>query len=317
MGRFMPEIALHAKTVSRTEIVWVALGLTLLAMLAPAPLYVVAVSALGLPHVLWEMAWLRQTLAGRLPAAWWLCAGAVVLLQAVARLGSWRGWLDASAAVTLDMFTLAALALTVVLARRQLVRPWRTLGSAALMAGGLIAAVYADAVFSTLALLSIAHNFTPLALVPDGATLSQRPALATRPVLLALFALPCGLAVAALGWDAFAGGAALDAGLYQPSELRWLAQFDERIASLLPALVLAQCLHYYSVIRLLPQSLESGAWRMDFKKAAIWGSAALAAYFALDFKEARGLYAIAAGAHAWLEWPVMLLAISGIHAQRR
>lgn len=313
----MPETALNAKTVSRTEIVWVALGLTLLAMLAPAPLYVVAVSAFGLPHVLWEMAWLRQTLAGRLPAAWWLCAGAVVLLQAVARLGSWRGWLDASAAVTLDMFTLAALALTVVLARRQLVQPWRTLGSAALMAGGLIAAVYADAVFSTLALLSIAHNFTPLALVPSGAALSQRPALTTRPVLLALFALPCGLAVAALGWDAFAGGAALDAGVYQPAELRWLAQFDQRIAALLPALVLAQCLHYYSVIRLLPQSLESGAWRMDLKKTAIWGSAALAAYFVLDFKEARGLYAIAAGAHAWIEWPVMLLAIGGIHAQRR
>lgn len=313
----MPETALNAKTVSRTEIVWVALGLTLLAMLAPAPLYVVAVSAFGLPHVLWEMAWLRQTLAGRLPAAWWLCAGAVVLLQAVARLGSWRGWLDASAAVTLDMFTLAALALTVVLARRQLVQPWRTLGSAALMAGGLIAAVYADAVFSTLALLSIAHNFTPLALVPSGAALSQRPALTTRPVLLALFALPCGLAVAALGWDAFAGGAALDAGVYQPAELRWLAQFDQRIAALLPALVLAQCLHYYSVIRLLPQSLESGAWRMDLKKTAIWGSAALAAYFVLDFKEARGLYAIAAGAHAWIEWPVILLAIGGIHAQRR
>lgn len=303
-------------TVSRIEIAVAAVGLTLLAVMAPAPLYVVAVSAFSLPHVLWEMAWLRQTLAGRLPAAWWLCAGAVVLLQAAARLGSWRGWLDASAAVTLDMFTLAALALTVVLARRLLVRPWLTLGSAVLMAGGLIAAVYADAVFSTLALLSIAHNFTPLALAPAGATLSRHP---LRPMLLALFALPCGLILMtlAVGWlGAPVSNAAPDFGIYQPSELRWLAQFDARIASLLPALVLAQCLHYYSVIRLLPQSLGPGEWRMDFKGAAVLGSAALAAYFALDFKDARGLYAIAAGAHAWIEWPVMLLVMGGARAQR-
>lgn len=306
----MPEAKI--KMVSHIEIAVVGLGLMLLAVMAPALLYVVAVSAFGLPHVLWEMAWLRKTLAGRLPVAWWTCAGTVVMLQAGSRLGSWLGWLDSSVVVLLDLFTLAALVLTVVLVRKLLIRPRLTLAGAMLMAGGLMVAVHAGAVFTALALLSIAHNFTPLVLAPTGARIAQRP---LRPLLLALFFLPLGLVVAILifWWlgtpvnDAASGFA-----VYQPSELLWLQRFDERIASMLPALVLAQCLHYYSVIRLLPQSFEPGKWQMDFKWAALLGSAALAAYFALDFKDARGLYAIAAGAHAWIEWPVMLLVMGGV-----
>lgn len=37
----------------------------------------------------------------------------------------------------------------------------------------------------------------------------------------------------------------------------------------------------------------------------------LAAFFVVDYPAARGVYAVAAGMHAWLEWPVLLMAWLG------
>mgnify|MGYP006274696433 CR=1 FL=1 len=88
--------------------------------------------------------------------------------------------------------------------------------------------------------------------------------------------------------------------------------------ALLSAVALAQVLHYYCVIRLLPAAEARRSGRAMLSPgacaAALAATAALAAYFWADPAAARGLYAVAAGAHAWLEWPVLLMAWLGAAA---
>jgi hypothetical protein len=45
---------------------------------------------------------------------------------------------------------------------------------------------------------------------------------------------------------------------------------------------------------------------------AVSASVLLMLYFLADFKAARQLYAVAAGFHAWLEFPLILLLFSGL-----
>ena len=74
--------------------------------------------------------------------------------------------------------------------------------------------------------------------------------------------------------------------------------------------MLAQCLHYYCVLRLLPSTLSATVSR-QWQIGAIAASLALTLYFFHDFTAARQLYAVAAGAHAWIELPLMLLLLGG------
>ena len=48
---------------------------------------------------------------------------------------------------------------------------------------------------------------------------------------------------------------------------------------------------------------------------ALAASLLLSLYFIYDFTQARQLYAVAAGIHAWLEWPLIALLLV-LHTQR-
>jgi hypothetical protein len=100
-----------------------------------------------------------------------------------------------------------------------------------------------------------------------------------------------------------------------PSEAKWLQQHAPQWASgLLSAVILAQCLHYYSVLRLMPTTLAAQpplklvglAWQYW----ALAASLLLSLYFIYDFTQARQLYAVAAGIHAWLELPLIALLLT-------
>jgi hypothetical protein len=295
---------------SCTELVLVGLGLSLLASFMPLILYLFALMLFGLPHVLWEFNWVRQTYGAKVPTALWWSWGIILGLQASVRLAVWLGWIDAELSLYTDMFSLLALLLVVllVLMRTSSRLPFFRLSVLMAVGSGLIATLYTQNIVAVLVILAIAHNFTPLLLVPASQHFAQLP---SRRVLLSLFSLP----LLILGLSVAISLPAADSDLWMPSEAQWLQQYAPQWASgLLSAVILAQCLHYYSVLRLMPSTL---AIQVPLKIAGLawqwWAltlSTPLSIYFLYDFTQARQLYAVAAGIHAWLELPLIALLLT-------
>ncbi|GAA5184521.1 hypothetical protein GCM10025771_38770 [Niveibacterium umoris] len=291
------------------ESAWIALAavLGLLALWQPQGLYLFALALFGLPHVLWELAWVRQVWGAALPRMLWMPLLGVLTMQALARFGLWSGRLDAATAAACDAASLAVCLFVTVFMTPRLPRPRRYAFVAVGLAvpAGLIAVADTPYVVGVLAALAIAHNFTPLGLMPSDARIGRWPA---RPLLGVMFLAPllcCGLL-----WGAHSGVAT---GSTPPSEIGWLqGRSTQLAAAALPALVWAQCLHYLSVLYLMPRAIGP-AWRgLPMRPLALLLCAGLSLYFFTDYKSARGLYAVAAGVHAWLEWPLILLGVAGL-----
>lgn len=171
----------------RLQHLWlpVAAALGALALWQPAALYLVALAVFGLPHVMWEMAWVWPLWRDRVPRLVWVGLLAALLLQAAARLGLWFGRIDAPTASACDAATLA-LALLATLGLAPRLSAGRRLLFVAVALGLPIALLWlADTpqVLGVLAVLAIAHNFTPVALAPAHARIGAWPA---RQVLLAV-----------------------------------------------------------------------------------------------------------------------------------
>lgn len=175
-------------------------------------------------------------------------------------------------------------------------------------------------VLHALLVLAILHNFTPLAMVWDmRREQPHNPVVRTLAwAVSGLFLLP--LLVAFSGWSGAFSPTAL--GMQMPLlEAQWPPPWGGvQRSAVLSAIVLAQCLHYYCMIVLLPRAEQQRSGQSVLPRGlrlATWATAALmAAYYAADHASARQLYAIAAGIHAWLEWPVLLMALLGCAGQR-
>ncbi len=132
-----------------------------------------------------------------------------------------------------------------------------------------------------------------------------------------LFVLP--LLVVGSGWT---GGAMLPFGAASLRLLEgqllygWGGDYRQ---ALLSAIVLAQCLHYYCVIYLLPraevQRVGKAVMSSQMQLGALAAASLMLAYYVSDYGAARKLYAVAAGAHAWLEWPVLRMALLSMSGQ--
>lgn len=312
------ELTPVCRSVTRAELIAVGSVLSVMAAVAPLPLYVSALAIFGLPHVLWEMNWIWRTYERSLPMLGVMTLFAILLLQAVARLGTWRGVVPANTTMVVDVMTLTLLTFAAAILMRQYEgrRKWLGIFLALAISAGLIVAVETDSVAGVLVLLAIAHNFTPLALMPPGQHLGG---IRAGRALGLLFALPW--LVAALVWAAgpvfsLADASSLVLGkAWLPPEAVWLQKsFQWSFAALLSGLVLSQCLHYYCVLRLLPATLQVFAPR-NWLLWAVLVSTLLTVYFAFDFSSSRKLYSVAAGAHAWLEWPLILLLLGGMIRQ--
>lgn len=282
-----------------------------LALCLPLPLYLVSLALFGLPHIVWELGFLRSRYAERWPAHWWLTLWAVLFLQAAVRGSAWLGMYSAESSRIVDLLALFLLGLILVFA------PMRA-GWLVRVAGLALAAVVMwllqrGDVVAALLFLAIGHNFTPLVMAWDMAR-NYRPAYGLACAITGLLLLP--VLVAASGWEGgkmpatFASHAwALD------GQLPATPGAAQRQA-LLSAFVLAQCLHYYCVIVLLPQAEAQRTGMttipLPVRRIVLLALLALLAYYLYDFNGARQLYAVAAGAHAWLEWPVLLMALLGI-----
>lgn len=304
--------------VSRTEVVGVGITLSVVAIAAPLQLYLVALIVFGLPHVLWEMNWIRHTYRHSLPTHWWMAIFSILLLQAAARLGTWANAMPAEITMVVDLLTLALLAFTTAMLvnRHGGPRPWLAAIIAVAAGIGLIAAVDAGSVAGVLLLLAIAHNLTPLALVPSNQQITQTPA---RHTLGLLFALPWLVMVVVLMNTSIQAPSVVEStpnSTWMPGEAVWLQQhIPLGFQAALSGLVLSQCLHYYCVLRLLPSTLKPDVSR-QWQTWALIASALLSLYYIFDFASARRLYSVAAGVHAWLELPLILLLLSGIEPQQ-
>lgn len=300
--------------------IWRPLDVLLLSLLFPAaalmplPLYLVALALFGLPHVLWELRWLQLAGQGVFSRRLVLALAGCLAVLVLGRTGVMLDLPWADHAPWLDTVALL-LAVLVVLPRV----PRQRRPIAVLLLAGLLACLLLQSLellLALLMLLSVAHNLTPLALlrwrVPAGSPVHGQ--------LLGLFCLPALLLLM--------GGLGVSQSLLPlsgmlPGEAVWL--IDQGVSGrwfhgALSALVMLQCLHYLAVLRWLPRTLPvntdgphvaESASPLAWSGTAVWRVALLSSGmmtvgFALDFRDGRMLYAVAAGVHAWLEWPLLL-----------
>jgi len=289
--------------------------LVVAALCLPLPLYLAALAIFGLPHVIWEMAFIRSHYALRWPLVWWRALWLVLLLQASVRTAVWLGVYSSQASQMIDLLTLVLLGIVIFCAPKNsgaLVRL-----SGLLLASCVYGALAQGQVLTALLVLAMAHNFTPLALVWDLAR-THPPARILAWGVSALLMLP--LLVAGSGWSGAVTPMLTSS--YLPLLEGQLPQSWEgsHRQALLSAIVLAQCLHYYCVMYWLPAAevRRTGLPLISLKLRGwlLLACGLMLGYFVSDYNAARKLYAVAAGIHAWMEWPVLLMAFLCVRSVR-
>ncbi|MGO9024478.1 MAG: hypothetical protein ACLQIQ_09315 [Beijerinckiaceae bacterium] len=295
---------------------------TTLALLAPLAIYTVSLALFGLPHVLSELRYVDHRFGRRLDRR--LLLPIAVLLPAIVALRTATVFhlLAPALGVTAELGGVALLALCCAqgsAARR----------TVALVVAGSLGGATALAPYDAAISLAILHNLTPLGflwqIVP-----SKKRRFAMFWAVAGFVGLPL---LVATGWPRAAllclfGPAgeidplhvgALAAQLYVYVPTPFIA--TPRAVDFFTASVVAQGAHYAAVLILLPLLLarldRSARGLVMWPRAAFFvllcgaaGALSLGAFFS-GFAEARALYGIAASVHAWLEIPVLVLALTG------
>ena len=310
----------------------------LAATVLPLFAYTASLACFGLAHVVVELRYVDARFGRRLPRTIWLFAG-VPLLGVVALRGARLFTsFDSDWPIRAELVLVA----TMVLAGAVLVWRWRPavggvggVGGVAAVFGvitaGLIVTGVVMAPIETLLLLAIGHNFTPLGFVVERAPPGRRW-LALLLGGMVFLGAPL-LVASGLLSTVLADSITLDARFGSAGELKhhlgvylWPAwQRSDAAVQLFSAAVCAQLLHYGAVLIWLPRSLTDAdrpalPWGHPAVFGAVLGVIALglAGHFAVDFVGARALYGLPAAIHAWLELPVLLVALGlpGVSATR-
>jgi hypothetical protein len=292
-----------------------------MAVAAPLLVYSVTLATFGAAHVLAELRYVDRRFGRRLGIPY-VATLAPLLAGAVAsRAAGVFGLLDPQTAVMLELSFVVALAMTAASGG------WRQ----QLLAVGIALALGVATLvspFDTAISLSILHNLTPLAFLWE---ISQ-PKSRLRVMSLASIAFIGVPLLVATGWPRMAFAAAgvavpsidpLGAGpladhlyVYVPIALKGAGSAID----LFSASVVAQCAHYAAVIVVLPAMLAAHdpaskgivAWPRGsiFAVILIVLSSIALSRFAAGFVSARALYGIAASLHAWIEIPLVIIAIT-------
>lgn len=285
---------------------------------APLAVYAIALAVFGLAHVGVELRFVDRAFAGRLPKGFVLGVAAAVALAAVARILGQIKTLAPTTAVMLELGAGAAMA-CIALAFMRRRRAFAAIALAILVAGTVFAP------WPTFLALAIGHNLTPLAFAADAAAPRARARLLawlSGPFVILPLVIASGLPAdffARLGLYApeaapLAVGS-LDANL--PAYVPLSLLDTDWAAPMFSACVFAQTMHYAAVIHLLPRLVGDAPratlapWPRQnvFVVLIALAAAALAFVFVLDYALARKIYAVAALVHAWVEIPILLLAL--------
>ena len=290
---------------------------------APVLIYTVSLAAFGLPHVIAELRYVDMRFRARLTRPLLGGLAALLALLVITRLAGLCG-LPGAERAPLELLVLVGLCVITLpsLARSGPVP--LALGALVLAATGL-GCISAPA--TTLVLLAVLHNLTPVGFLAERLRGHQRQRA------LGLCALVFGLVPAVLlaglpqtllaraGWTwtelslLSAGGMNDHLGAFVPAA--WAgAPIADRLFT---TAVYLQVLHYAVVIHVLPRLLDEtdGAettltWPTGrrFPRALMAIGAITLVGFALSFRDARGAYGVFAAVHAWIEIPLLLLALT-------
>ncbi len=306
-------------------VAWLAVG-------APLLVYSITLAVFGLPHVLVELRYVDERFRDRLSRPLLLGIGGLLTGIVLLRVTAFAGWTRQSL-VPLELGLVVALvaAAGFAVGRRALgTRMLAGLAALVLAAGALWAPL------TMLVLLAVLHNLTPVGFLAEALRGSAR----RRALLLcaATFgALPLVIlsGLPELALEAL-GGRALDVSVLRLGTLRdhlgafvpapWQGDsLGVRVFSLAAYL---QCLHYAVVLYVLPRlgrveaappsPRRSQGWlsRHAFGLSVTTVSSVFLLWFALSFVEARTVYGFFAAVHAWVELPILLIALGGIGAVR-
>jgi hypothetical protein len=291
------------------------------ATVAPLAAYTTALAFFGLPHVLSELRYVDRRFGRRLSFSFLAPIAALLAVIVAARACVVFGVAPAEIGAPVELCAGAMLAL--VCARGA---PSRKV--VALSVAGAIGGATLIAPFTTSVAIAILHNFTPLGFLWQIAPRAARPRVMAAAgfglLLLPLFAAMGGahLALNALGaspsaLDPLGAGPLVEhLGVYVPRPFL----DGPRAVDFFTASVIAQGAHYLAVIVILPfllARLDPGAaglvaWPRGVLFAlpciAVAGFG-LTGFFA-DFARARAYYGLFAAVHAWIEVPVLILALT-------
>jgi hypothetical protein len=286
---------------------------------APLATYATTLAVFGLAHVVAELRYVDLRFGPRLAGR--VRMGVLVLLVAVmgARLLQVRKLVPREAGIALELCLVVLLVVAVAPLLWQGRRSALWLGVAV---AGAIAVGASTAPLHTLLALAVLHNLTPLGFLADALPPERRArdlawagALFVGGPLLVATGLPGQLLPVAPDWAPAAIGPLRDhLGAYLWPE----AAAGERAVDLFSACVFAQCLHYVAVIVVLPRfAPDAGRGVAPWPRARVLGagavvaSALLSAAWVASFTDARAGYGVIAAVHAWLEVPILLLALAG------
>jgi hypothetical protein len=272
-----------------------------------------AFACFGAAHVVVELRYVAARFQTHLARRIWWQLGAVLAAIVVVRGAVGAGMVPSSTAAAIELWLAgAALAIGV-----------RASGSRPLVGGAAVAAIVVGAALfplHTLLLLSVLHNITPIGFVVERAAPASR-----RSTLLLASLVMCGVPLlVASGVPLRACADHVDVVAAWPSSPAlyeayavWLtpSMFDAPNAlPLFSAAVSAQLLHYGAVLWWLPrEARRSGETRpasTSLVVVVVVVVVLLALAFAIDFRSARVAYGLLAAVHAWIELPVLFVALA-------
>ncbi len=300
----------------------------LAAVLFPLATYALTLAVFGLVHVVVELRYVDRRFSSRVP--WRLGTTLLLVLGAIVlvRLLGLAAMLGREPQAALELGLVGALVLLVLPVLRR-VGGLRALVGLALL--GLLVFGALRAPLPTLVLFAVLHNLTPVGFLADALEgRARRRALLLCALVFGLVPLgiASGLPARALAGWSVAGFSLPDAGRLDANLGVFVPSFWQggvRAVDLFSAAVYLQCLHYAVVIHVLPrlapgpETKDAGTTNAEripwpAPRAFAVGLAGVAAVsfaaFFLAFSDARAVYGLFALAHAWIEIPVLLLALA-------
>lgn len=293
-------------------------ALLLLSVILPLFTYSLSLASFGLLHVISEVNYVGLRFGNRLKQNLVFILLSLLFLIVVIRIALLSRLISVPVGHRFEIAIVFLLALAALITVKN--QPWpRFIGfiiTALLLGGLLLSPAY------TLLILAILHNWTPVGFIFEATTGIERInamilcfiIFLAVPVLIATgipYAFLHQFHLVSLETTVLpTGPLAQNLSAYLPA----IFHSQTFAVHAFSAIVFAQCMHYFTVIYLLPTFLV----KKDKKSPVIYGIIVCLCFllflgFLMDFKMARSIYGIAAAVHAWLEIPILMIGFALLH----
>lgn len=290
----------------------------ILSVAFPLATYSLTLASFGLAHVLTELRYVNYRFNQRLNID--LRKKIVILLLAIVNLRILQVFGIVNPLISISLELICVIALVAVVIPILKAKNW-TLGILGILVCTILFAGVLWVPTIIMVLLAVLHNMTPIGFIAEKLRgLQRKYALITCFIVFLIFPsiiisgypynLLSSLNLVAPSVDILqAGNLQNHLGVFIPQGLHESAIAQHAFS----AAVFLQCIHYAIVLAVFP-SWEHNKYILwncqnKFSHIAIFLSILLFIYFAQSFTDARKLYSIAAAVHAWVEFPILLIAL--------